>query len=151
MTTLRPAAPGHEERLLPLVAEFYACEGIGFHEERARRALATLLADPSLGRVWWIDEGGAAAGYMVMTIGFSLEFAGRFALIDELYLRPAHRGSGAGTRAVEAAAAACRGMGVAAIRLEVSNDNPRARRLYDRLGFRAHGRDLMTRWLDGNG
>ncbi|HYW05698.1 MAG TPA: GNAT family N-acetyltransferase [Longimicrobium sp.] len=151
MTEFLPASSGDEERILPMIAEFYECEGIDFHEDRARRALATLLADASLGRVWWIEEGGAPAGYMVMTIGFSLEFAGRFALIDELYLRPAHRGSGAGTRAVETAAAACRAMGVAAIRLEVSHDNPSARRLYDRLGFRAHERDLMTRWLDGNG
>jgi ribosomal protein S18 acetylase RimI-like enzyme len=148
VTTLRPALPGDEDGILALMREFYVHERLVLDETAARRALATLLADPSLGRVWFIEGGGASAGYMVVTLGFSLEFAGSFALLDELYVREGFRRGGAGTRAVEEAAAACAAWGVRALRLEVDWENDAAQRLYRRLGFHAHDRHIMTRWLD---
>jgi ribosomal protein S18 acetylase RimI-like enzyme len=144
MTSLRPAGPGDEDGLIALMREFYAHERIPLDEAAARGALAALLADPSLGRVWWIGE---AAGYMVVTLCFSLEFFGRYALIDELYVREGFRRGGIGARAVEEAAAACAAWGVRALRLEVAWENEAAQRLYTRLGFTAHDRHLMTRWL----
>ena len=149
MTTLRPALLGDEDDILALMREFYVHEGLVLDEPAARRALATLLADPSLGRVWFIEGGGAPAGYMVVTLGFSLEFAGRFALLDELYVREGFQRGGVGARAVEEAAAACAAWGVRALRLEVAWENDGAQRLYRRLGFDAHGRHTMTRWLEG--
>ncbi len=147
MTVLRPAAPGDEEGLLAMMREFYVHERIVLDEAAARRALAALIADPSLGRVWWIEGEGGPAGYMVLTLGYSLEFAGRFALLDELYVREGFRGGGVGARAVEEAAAACASWGVRALRLEVAWENEPAQRLYRRLGFDLHDRHIMTRWL----
>jgi len=144
VTALRPARPGDEDALIALMREFYVHERIQLDEPAARGALSALLADPSLGRVWWI---GDDAGYMVMTMCFSLEFFGRYALIDELYVREGFRGGGIGARAVEEAAAACAAWGVRALRLEVAWENEGAQRLYTRLGFTAHDRHLMTRWL----
>ncbi len=148
MTALRPALPGDEDGLLAMMSEFYLHERIVLDEPAARGALAALLADPALGRVWWIGGADAPAGYMVVTMCFSLEFAGRYALLDELYVREGFRRGGIGARAVEEAAAACAAWGVQALRLEVAWDNDRARRLYTRLGFTAHDRHIMTRWLD---
>ncbi len=107
----------------------------------------TLLADPSLGRVWWIEGEGGPAGYMVVTLGYSLEFAGRFALLDELYVREGFRRGGVGARAVSEAAAACAEWSVRALRLEVAWENEPAQRLYRRLGFAAHDRHIMTHRL----
>ena len=149
MTTLRPALPDDEDGILALMREFYLHERLVLDEPAARRALAALLAAPSLGRVWFVEGGGAPAGYMVVTLGFSLEFAGKFALLDELYVREGFRGGGVGARAVEEAAAACAAWGVRALRLEVAWQNDGAQRLYRRLGFDAHDRHIMTRWLDG--
>lgn len=144
MTALCPARPGDEDGLIALMREFYLHERIELDEPAARGALAALLADPTLGRVWWLGDG---AGYMVVTLGFSLEFAGRYALLDELYVREGFRRGGIGARAVEEAAAACAAWGVRALRLEVAWENDGAQRLYRRLGFTAHDRHLMTRWL----
>lgn len=149
MTTLRPALLGDEDEILAMMREFYVHERLVLDETAARRALAALLADPSLGRVWFIEGGGAPAGYMVVALGFSLEFGGSFALLDELYVREGFRRGGVGARALEEAAAACAAWGVRALRLEVAWGNDGAQRLYRRLRFEAHDRHIMTRWLDG--
>lgn len=147
MTVLRPAVAGDENGLLAMMREFYHHERIVLDEAVACGALGALIADPALGRVWWIEGDGGPAGYMVLTLGYSLEFAGRFALLDELYVREGFRGGGVGARAVEEAAAACASWGVRALRLEVAWENEPAQRLYRRLGFDLHDRHIMTRWL----
>jgi ribosomal protein S18 acetylase RimI-like enzyme len=130
-----------------LIREFYAHEGLVFDEARTLGAFRTLVADPHLGRVWIFRVGGEAVGYLAVTVCFSLEFAGRYALVDELYVREAHRGRGIGARALEAAAAACGELDVSALRLEVDVWNTRARDLYRRLGFELQERHMMSRWI----
>lgn len=130
-----------------LMREFYAHEGLGFDEVRTLGAFRRMVEDPNLGAVWIVRLGDALAGYVAVTMSYSLEFAGRFGLIDELYVREAYRGHGIGTRALEAAAEACRGMDVSALRLEVDVENERARALYERMGFTLQKRYMMSRWI----
>src|SRR5688572_19196528 len=106
----RQAGPGQQEQLFDLVREFYAYEGLDLDERRGRAALARLLADDSLGRTWLIENGAEAAGYLVLTFGYSLEFHGRDAFVDELFLREAYRGQGIGRRAIAVAEEACLAM-----------------------------------------
>jgi len=145
---LRRAGADDRDLLLALVRGLYECEHIPFDEERAERALGGLLADPSLGGVWMIERTGAGPiGYAVLTLGYSLEFGGRFALLDELFIREEHRGAGAGRQALARIEQICRGLGLAAVRLEVDRTNRVARELYRKVGFAAHDRDLMTLWI----
>ena len=44
-----------------------------------------MLGDPRLGRLFAIDDDGSVVGYLVLTFGFSLEFGGRNAVVDELF------------------------------------------------------------------
>lgn len=141
------ATLGDEPELLELMREFYAHERLVFDAVRTLGAFRTLLADPALGRVWLFRAEAATVGYVAVTICYSLEFAGRYALIDELYVRESHRGRGIGARALELAAEACRALGVAAVRLEVDTWNTRAMALYRRLGFELQERYMMSRWL----
>ena len=145
MTDLRPATPADLEAVLALHRDFFAEDGYAFREKESRANLARLLAEPGLGRVFVMEEGGRTVGYLVLTFGFSLEFGGRDGLVDELYVAPGHRGRGLGTRALEAAEAACREQGIRALHLVVERYKDGAQALYRRAGFVAHQRDVMTK------
>lgn len=145
----RPATAADLETVLGLMRSFYAEEHLVFDELIARRALLELLADSTFGTVTLLlaPDDGSVIGHFTLTFGFSLEFHGRYALLDELYLIPSVRGRGWGRRGLSLAAEAARTRGVAALRLEVNHANARARSVYLKSGFQDNRRDLFTRWL----
>ncbi len=106
-----------------------------------------MLSDPNLGQAWLIEADGATAGYFVLAFVFVLEFGGRCAFVDELYVRPEWRGHGLGTAALAHAGAVGAASGLSALRLEVDHANPNAERLYRRAGFERHARSILTRRL----
>jgi ribosomal protein S18 acetylase RimI-like enzyme len=111
-------------------------------------AMRELLADHSFGRVWLIRSGSETAGYVVLTLCYSVELGGRYAFVDELFVAGEFRGRGIGSAALRLVAAEARALGVRALSLEVTRSNATARRLYARNGFVARGHELMTRRLD---
>src|SRR5882724_5836295 len=135
------------EAIWKLHRDFFEEDHYAFREEETRANLALLLDDPSLGRLFAIDDGGSVVGYLVLVFGFSLEFSGRNAVVDELYLAPAHRGHGLGTKALAAAEEVCRELGIRAIHLVVEHYKKNAQALYRRVGFVAYDRVLMTKVL----
>jgi GNAT superfamily N-acetyltransferase len=146
---MRPARPDDCDHILPLMAGYYAEDGYPFVPAEARAALARLLGDGSLGRMWVFVVGGEIVGYAALTLGYSLEYRGRDAFVDELYLHPDHRGGGAGTRALVRIGDACRELGVRALHLEAERRKPRLLAFYERAGFTAHDRHLMTKPIAG--
>jgi len=135
------------DEALDMMGLLFSEAGATHHRERARRAADEVMGNPGLGGVWLIEVDAETAGYLCVTVCYSLEFAGRFALLDELYLKEAWRGKGIGRQAIVFAEEWSRGRGLAAIRLEVAHVNLRALELYRRQGFKAHERHLMTKWL----
>jgi GNAT superfamily N-acetyltransferase len=130
-----------------MMARLYAQGDDPFDAERARRTTAALLAEPEFGGAWMVEVDGAAAGYLVFVLGYSLEFGGRFGLLDELFLDERWRGQGVGRQALDFAAQQCAARGWRALRLEVERKNQRALALYGSAGFHAHDRFLMTKWI----
>jgi diamine N-acetyltransferase len=146
--SFRPATQTDVGPLLGFMRALYQEDGTTpLREDAAEAALRRLLAEPACGLVRVIERGGEAAGYLVLTWGFSLEFHGRDAFIDELYVAPRHRGAGLGRAAVEWAEAACREHGAGALHLEVEIANERAHGLYRSRGFAERGLRLMTKRL----
>ncbi|MCC3405441.1 MAG: GNAT family N-acetyltransferase [Microcoleus sp. PH2017_10_PVI_O_A] len=143
----RVAAIADMTLLLELVKEFHKKEQLEFDEKVDRDVLANLLADASLGKVWLIQQEDEAIGYIILTLGYSLEYRGRDAFIDEFYIRPNYRGQGIGTQTLAFAEDTCRVLGVQALHLEVDFENPDAQRLYHRVGYQSHNRFLMTKNL----
>ena len=136
----RRAAAEDLPALLDLQQRFYAGEGYPYDRAKMERGMRELIADPSLGRLF-VTSGA----YLVVTFGFSLEFGGRDAFVDELYVADDSRGQGLGTLALQQAEEACREAGIHALHLEVEHVNARARVLYERSGYKAHERHLMTK------
>lgn len=139
---LRRAGPADLDQLVQLVREFCAVDRHPFDEARVRAALAPLLADDRHGVVWLI---GDAAGYAVVTWGYSIESGGREGLLDEVFVR--ERGRGTGRLALDAVIEACRAEGVRRLFLETEAHNVHARRFYARNGFDADDSVWMSRWL----
>jgi ribosomal protein S18 acetylase RimI-like enzyme len=134
--------------LLVLMQEYYAHDDLEFNRDAALAALGKLLAEEAFGCAWLIERDGRALGYIVLTFGYSLEFGGRDAFIDELYIQEAYRGCGVGTETLELAESAARSMGIAALHLEVDRDNRVASRFYRRSGFEDRARfRLMSKRL----
>lgn len=142
-----PATLADENLLLELMAEFYAVEHLPFDVAVARAGLRELIENSAYGWVHWLRVEGKAAGYMVVTLGFSLEFHGRGAWVDEIYVREAWRGQGLGRASLAFAEELGRRAGIKALRLEVDRGNARAQRLYRATGFQDHDRFLLTKWL----
>src|ERR1700732_596190 len=72
-----------------------------FDTARARSALEELVGNPSYGRAWLICDEEMVVGYLLRPFGYSLEFPGRDAFVDEVFIRPSHRGRGWGTLAMK--------------------------------------------------
>ncbi len=147
--TFNKATNADIDLLVDFMRQFYAIDHYPFDEQVARKALTGLIEDPALGRLWLIYAGEQTAGYVAVTFGYSLEFHGRNAIIDELFFLAEHRGKGLGTKTLDFVAQECRHLGVHALHLEVERGNSAGQTLYRKMGFTAHEqRFLMTRWLD---
>jgi GNAT superfamily N-acetyltransferase len=133
--------------LLEMMREFYSQQQMRFDGKAARNAIGNLLQAPDHGQIYLIFRGAELAGYFTLTFCFSLEFHGRFGLLDELYLREPFRGQKLGQGVIGFAEGLCRRAGIAALRLEVGRDNAPAQSLYRKSGFTEDARNLMTRWL----
>ena len=151
VSMFRSAGPDDLDVVLALQREYYAGEFYPHDEMEARRALSHLVESPSTGLVWLAEDGPEAFAYVVLTVGYSLEYRGADAFVDELFVRSSHRGRGVGRAALEVVEAECRRRGVRALHLEVELDKPEAFGLYRRFGFEERGRRLMTRLMGGVG
>lgn len=145
---MREATPEDAPLLVALMVEFYAESGYPLNQQRAAEAFSALLNDERLGQVWMIEApteaGSADVGYLVVTLGFSMEYGGRDAFVDDLFIQAGYRGRGLGRAAIARARAYCVERGVRAVHLEVARDNAAAQAVYRRAGFAATERQLLT-------
>ncbi|GAB4403334.1 MAG: hypothetical protein OHK0053_27990 [Microscillaceae bacterium] len=132
--------------LLAMMEDFYRIDGYPFKEERTLRNLHLFLARPDWGRIWLLVNEGQVLGYLVLCLGFSFEFGGRDAFLDELYLKPAHRGQGWAKKALAELMPQAEALEVVALHLEVERHNEAGKKLYRHFGFEDHDRILMTRY-----
>jgi GNAT superfamily N-acetyltransferase len=112
-----------------------------------RRILVELLDKAHYGLVYLARDQQAAIGYLVICFDFSLEYRGKGAWVDELFVESSHRGQGIGTQLLDLAETASRESGAEFLHLEVSHGN-RANELYRRRGFVDHNRYLVTKPLN---
>jgi GNAT superfamily N-acetyltransferase len=136
--------------LVGLMRAFYAESGFGLDEAWASAAFNQLIEDPDRGAAWLVEERGEPVGHVVLTVRFAMEFGGLLAYVDDLFVRPEHRGKGAAAVALDALVGECRRRGCRAIEVEVAPGNLPALAAYRRIGLspgdddRQHLRVLLT-------
>jgi ribosomal protein S18 acetylase RimI-like enzyme len=144
---LQPATTADIALLLSWMADFYAHEHIPFDPAASKQSLLELFGNAAFGRLFVLVANGRPVGYAALVLSFSLEFGGRAAFLDELYVQPDARGLGVGSIALRLIQEHSRQLGAQVVALEVHNDNKQADALYRREGFVYGGRRLLTRRL----
>lgn len=146
MTALNIATTDDLDRLMRLVGDHHAERGVEQTEEARRAAILPLLEGSPHGTIYLIGPARAPIGYVAISFGWSIGAGGMDGLIGEFYIRPGVRGRGIGTEIMHTLPRALAKAGLKAMHLEIGRDDARARKLYEKLGFRARGDvGLMSR------
>ena len=148
MRSLHLATSEDLPKLLPLVASFHESQGFETTADHQHEAIAPLLEGSPHGAVWLIGPRRAPVGYVVVSFGWSVEFGGMDAVVDELFIRNAVRKRGMGGEALDSLARALKDGGIRALHREARKDNETLLKFYARARFQARdGYVLMSRIL----
>jgi ribosomal protein S18 acetylase RimI-like enzyme len=142
-TEIRLATVRHIDELLPLVRAYHDFEGVVQDDLKRRDAIASLLMTPDFGHIWMIYSDSVLAGYIAITLGYSIEFGGKDGFVDEFFLVEESRGKGTGPAALSLVLEQLKNDDVKALHLEVAQDNRQAQKLYMAAGFRLRDRYHM--------
>jgi len=135
------------DQLLDLIHDFYQHFDYPYTESEKRLTLEALFERPTAGHIYLIEKDEKIVGYVFLSFYFSIEFGGRTAFIDELFVLPRDRGQGTGSRVIHLVEQKCLELNLKAIHLESERTNKGAIALYLKLGFVDYDRQLMTKKL----
>lgn len=142
--TIETVAEHHLGELLPLMrayCDFYRSEPSDPDLLAMSRAL---IADPVREGVQLValTRAEAAIGFATIFWSWSTNSAARIGTMNDLFVAPEARGSGAAEALIEACVGRCRERGAVRLEWQTATDNLRAQALYDRVGAR------RERWVD---
>ncbi len=142
--TLHRATPGDIDTLLGLVAQFYGHFGYTFEPTAHRKMLEEFITHEYMGSLWLVRVDGEVAGYLALTYGYTFEFGGRDAFVDEFFMTEPYRNGGFGRLALQEIQEKMTALGLHAIHLHTEHYNERAKRLYESVGFVDMKRATLT-------
>lgn len=99
------------------------------------RALAKILSDPSVGRIYVAREGGRVVAMASLLYSISTAEGGLAASFEDLIVLPDRRGRGVASALLRFVIQEARKQGVLRLTLLTDSHNERARALYRKLGF----------------
>ena len=131
--------------LLPLMRGYCDFYEVNPSDDELLAFSRELLASPELDGVQLLarDDEGRAIGFATILWTWSTLSASRIAVMNDLFVSPDGRGSGAADALIEACAERAREHGATSLEWQTARDNERARRVYDRVGGR-----MSDRWVD---
>lgn len=134
----------HLDSLLNLIENFYTHFNYPFDALRHRKLLEYFLENNHLGSIWLIYIEEEEIGYIALTYGFSFEFGGRNALIDEFFISEAYRNTGLGKLVLQEIQQKMESLDLCMLHLQTEIYNIRAKNLYESLGFQDFQRASLT-------
>src|SRR5277367_5812675 len=94
--SLQSATPDHIDTLLALMHQMQSDDPWDepFHDLTVKSNLSTLLSNPIYGLVFLALDGSTPIAYLILCFDFSLEYRGKGAWIDELFVTSSYRRKG---------------------------------------------------------
>lgn len=133
---IRKITAADRREYLSMVNDFYnsdaVCHAVDTHN--FEKTFDELMRDDTYAEGYIFETDGAVSGYALLAKTFSQEAGGIVIWVEEIYIKPAFRGMGQGKEFLKGIIARL-GHGVSRIRLEASECNGRAVKLYRSLGF----------------
>ena len=141
---VRTVAERDLDELLPLMRAYCDFYEVAPSDEALLAMSRALIADPQREGVQLIarDEQGAAVGFATVFWSWSTLSAARLGVMNDLFVDPAGRGSGAAEALILACAELAREHGAPTLGWQTAKDNLRARAVYERVGGKPE------EWLD---
>jgi GNAT superfamily N-acetyltransferase len=132
--TIAPVTPADVDELLALMRGY--CDFYQVHpsDEALTALTAALLEHPDEGVQLLARDGETPIGFATIYWTWQTLHAARVGVLNDLYVVPSARGTGAGRALIEQSLQACRARGMAKLAWETAPDNAVAQRLYDGLG-----------------
>ena len=143
MIEISRVGEGDLQELLPLLRGYCDFYEVTPSDEELLALVRALIADPDREGVQLIARrGGEAVGFATIYWSWATTIASRIGVMNDLFVAPAARGSGAAEQLIEACVDECRRHGAAELAWQTAPDNERAQRVYDRVGAR------RSQWVD---
>ena len=141
-TAVRPATPDDVPELVAMIRELAEYERALSEVEASEEHLrGTLFADPPAVFAHVLEVDGEVAGMAIWFLNYSTWLGAHNLYLEDLYVRPQHRGTGAGRLLLQTLAAICVERGYRRLEWWVLDWNP-ARDFYAALGAEA-----LTEWI----
>lgn len=148
MIAIDDATPADLPALCDLLTLLFAQEA-DFAPDRAKqeRGLRLILDDARVGAILVARDGGQVVGMVNLLFTVSTAEGARVMVLEDMIVRPDHRGQGVGLKLIEAAIARATASGCARITLLTDEDNNQAQWFYGRAGFRRSAMIPMRRTI----
>lgn len=136
MHNIETATAGDIPQLVGLLHALFTQEA-DFHPDPARQArgLAQIIEQPDHGRIFVLREHGEILGMVNVLFSISTALGGPVAWIEDMVVKPGHRGNGIGSALLRHAIDFARDTGLLRLTLLTDTVNSEAQRFYERHGF----------------
>lgn len=129
--------------ILPMVKAYHHFEFMETDNDTRSQAIQTLLNNPQYGKIWLIQWEEKTVGYISLCPGYTIEFGGRDAFIDEFFILSDYRGKGLGNKTLELVKEKAREWGIKSLFLEVDKENIIAQNLYKKASFKPRDKYIL--------
>jgi ribosomal protein S18 acetylase RimI-like enzyme len=120
--------------LLPLLRAYCDFYRVAPSDDRLTALISALIDNPAEGVQLIARAEKTPLGFATVYWTWQTLHAGRVGVLNDLYVVPAARGSGAGRALIDRCRALCRERGAEKLVWETAPDNDTAQRLYDGIG-----------------
>jgi GNAT superfamily N-acetyltransferase len=129
--------------LLPLVRAYCDFYEVSPSDDALLALARELIADPEREGVQLIARNdGEAVGFATIYWSWATTIAARIGVMNDLFVAPSARGTGAADGLIQACVEECREHGAEELAWQTARDNARAQRVYERVGA------TRSEWLD---